>query len=159
MWFEPVTELTIVIVGDPGVPNKERIILRPTQTIDLGQFSMTVGIRDKDNPNLVVPLQDHLFWFPNLVIEPPSWIFLYTGKGTYEKTNLAGTSETAHVFHWGREIVLFTYFELVPVLFKQTAMLIGPNPDRPRFPQLPSLPPRPPGLPLANLPRIRRPGT
>src|ERR1700730_10382869 len=114
MLFEPIFELTIIAVADAGVPNQERVVLRPTESVDLGQFGVTVGIRNSGNPNLILPLADHFFWFPNLVVETPSWLFLYTGKGSYEKTTRTGTSETAHVFHWEREITLFNYFELVP---------------------------------------------
>jgi len=157
MWFEPIVELTIVAVADAGVPNRERIVLRPTQEVNLGQFGMTVGIRNSDNPNLIVPITDFFFWFPNLVVEPPSWLFLYTGKGTYERTTVTGTSETAHVFHWARDTIIFAYFELVPVLFRHSSMLIGPNSNRPRFPQLPPLPPVPPAHPLGNLLSARKP--
>lgn len=155
MLFEPIIELTIIIVADAGVPNQERVVLRPTESVNLGQFGVTVGIRNSDNPNLILPLTDHFFWFPNLVVETPSWLFLYTGKGSYEETTRVGTSETAHVFHWGREITLFNYFELVPVVFRHSAILIGPNPDRPTLESGLKLPPVAPMRPLANLPRSR----
>jgi hypothetical protein len=157
MTFEPINELTIIGVADPGVANRERVLLRPTQSVNLGQFGMTVGIRDTNNPNFIVPLTDNFFWFPNIVVGAPSWLFLYSGKGIYMKTTVTGSSEPAHVFHWNRDITLFNYFELVPVLFRQSSILIGPNPDRPAFPTLPSLPPVPTGSPFAGLPRPLRP--
>jgi hypothetical protein len=151
-FFNPIFEVTILAVGDPGVPNRERIILRPTETVNLGQFGMAVGIRSAENPNIVLPVNDNFFWFPSIIVTTPCWVFLYTGKGSYEQTTLAGTSETAHVFHWGKDVTIFNYLELVPVLFRQSGILIGPNPDRPAFPKLPSLPPVQETSPLAGFP-------
>ena len=154
IFFDRIFEATIVGVGDPGVPNKERVILRPTERINLGEFGLAVGIRGNENPNLVLPLVDNFFWFPSIVVETPSWLLLYTGKGTYEKTTIAGTSDIAHVFHWGRDVTVFNYLELVPVLFRHSGMLIGPNPDKPPFQQRPPLPPVPAVAPFAGLPRV-----
>jgi hypothetical protein len=154
-FLDAIFEVAIVGVVEPGVPNKERILLRPTETVNLGQFGMTLAIRNAENPNLVLPVSDNFFWFPSIVVTTPSWLFLYTGKGTYEQTTLAGSSETAHVFHWGREVTIFNYLELVPVLFRQSGILIGPNPDRPAFPRLPSLPPTPKTSALSGLPRLQ----
>jgi hypothetical protein len=154
-YFNPIFEATILAVGDPGVANKERIILRPTQSVNLGQFGMAVCIRSAENPNVVLPVNDNFFWFPSIDVTTPCWLFLYTGKGTYEQTTLAGSSETAHVFHWGKDSTIFNYLELVPVLFRQSAILIGPNPDKPPFPKLPTLPPVDLTSPLASLPPFR----
>ena len=149
-FLNTIFEATIIGVGDPGVPNKERIILRPTTSVNLGEFGMAVGIRNAENPNLVLPISDNFFWFPTIVVTSPCWIFLYTGKGRYEQTTLVGTSEPAHVFHWGKDFTVFNYLELVPVLFRQSGILIGPNPDKPPFPKLPSLPPIGQTLPTAE---------
>jgi hypothetical protein len=154
--FSPIHELSIVTVADPGVPNMERIVIRPTENVNLGQFGMAAGIRQEAEPNLVLPLTNSFFWFPSHVVEPPSWIFLYTGPGTTELTTLTGTSETAYVFHWGAETTIFQFREVVPILFRQAAILIGPNPSTRSLPKQPALPPAPTlPPPFAGLPRRR----
>ena len=154
-YFPPIFELSIVTLADPGVPNRERVVMRPTEAVDLGQFGMAAGVQQETNPYLVVPLTNNFFWFPSYVIEPPSWVFLYTGKGTQEITTVSGTSEAAYVFHWGGEVTIFNFREVVPVLFRQSGMLIGQNSiDRSIPKQLP-LPPVPTPSVLAGLPRYK----
>jgi|ERR1700736_1801262 len=151
--LSPIHELTIVTVADAGVPNMERIVIRPTEIVNLGQFGMAAGLASAE-PNLVLPLTNNFFWFPSTLVEPPSWIFLYTGPGTTELTTLAGTSEAAYVFHWGVQSTMFKFREVVPVIFRQAGMLIGPNPSTSSFPKQPTLPPVPPvPPPFAGLPR------
>jgi hypothetical protein len=145
--FEPIWELTIVAVGDPGIPNRERVIIRPTAEINLGEYALSMGIRDDDNPNFVRPLNDHIFWFTNTIATPPLWIFVYTGKGSFRETTLEGSDEKALAFHWGRENTIFNFAQLVPVLFRTGGILIGPNPIRPRY-----LPPLPPPAPASKRP-------
>jgi hypothetical protein len=155
MMFPPIWELMIVAMADGGVPNKERIIIRPTEKIDLGEFCVCAGLRHKDNPNVVIPLLDNIFWFSNLTIEPPSWIFIYTGKGEFRETTANGTNERALVFHWGREETIFNFLDIVPVIFRQAGILIGPSPDRPPLPPIPGL--IQPSVPnLKALPALRR---
>src|SRR5947207_14823326 len=141
--FPPIFEASIVTVADPGVPNKERIVIRPTQTVNLGQFGMTAAVQAPTNPNLVIPLMNSFFWFPSYIIEPPSWVFLYTGAGKSEVTTLAGTSETAYVFHWDSKTTIFGFRDVVPVMFRLSGMLIGVNPSTEAFPNQLPLPPVP----------------
>jgi hypothetical protein len=154
--FSPIHELSIVTVADPGVPNMERIVIRPTENVNLGEFGMAAGIKGEVESNMVLPLTSNFFWFPSRIVEPPSWILLYTGAGTTEETTLAGTSQRAYVFHWGAKTTIFQFREIVPVLFRQAAILIGPNPSTESLPKQPVLPPAPTlPPPFAGLPRRR----
>ena len=123
MIFPPVTELTVLGVAEPGVPNRERIIIRPTEPVNLAQFGIILGFR---NPNgMVTPWLDNFFWFGEITIEPPSWIVVYTGKGEYQQTIVPASNQIAHSMHWGRDRTVFDVPNIVPVLFRMDAILIG----------------------------------
>jgi hypothetical protein len=71
-----ISELTLVGVADRGVPNKERIVLRPMETVNVGEFALIVGVISTENG--FFPLPDLFFWPGNIEISPPSWLYVYT---------------------------------------------------------------------------------
>jgi len=123
MTFPPITELTILGVSDPGIPNRERIIIRPTEPVNLGQFGIFIG--HKNINGVVTPWMDNFFWFGELIVEPPSWIIIYTGMGVYQKTLMPGSEQIIHSMHWGRNYTVFNLPSTVPVLFRLDSVLIG----------------------------------
>lgn len=123
MIIPPVTELSLVGVSEPGVANHERIVLRPTEPTNLAQFGIFVGYKNPNGP--ITPLIDNFFWFGELVVEPPSWIVVYTGPGQYQQSTIQGTGHLVHSLHWGRPVTLFNHPSFVPVLFRMDAILIG----------------------------------
>lgn len=124
----PILDLTIIGVADPGVPNKERVVIRPLQTVNLGEFAVGIGLRNATDHNLVVPLQDFVFWLPSKIIEAPAWVLLYTGfgKATTEATT-AGQPQYIYTYHWGRSVTVFNYKNIVPILWRLSEMFIGPD--------------------------------
>ena len=115
-------ELTLLGVADPGKPNLERIVLRPTQPINVSGFGLTVGL---PNPQAgAYPLFDNVFWFPDLAIAPPSWILVYTGKGQPQNSYLPN-GEQALTLHWQRPYTVFHDPRLVPVLFRAEGVIVG----------------------------------
>lgn len=108
-------DLRVVGLVDAGVPNSERIVIRPNRQVSLAGFGLAVGISAGDAGAL--PIYDNVFWFPDILVEPPAWLFLYTGKGTMRQTTFS-SGEPALVFHWQRPYVVFSHPELVPVLFR-----------------------------------------
>jgi hypothetical protein len=124
--FPPVTELSLVGVIDAGVPNQERILLRPTQIVNLGEFGVLLG---KPQPaGLATPFLDNFLWFGEVTIGPPSWIFVYTGPGQWQRTRLAETNEDAFVAHWGRNQTVFHDPEIVPIIVRIAGVLVGGPP-------------------------------
>ena len=95
-----VQELSVFGLVDRGVPNQERIILRPTELVNLMQFVVTIALREEGG--MVRPLNDHIFWFPELIVAPPSWILLYTGPGTPRETIISESNQPAYTLHWGK---------------------------------------------------------
>jgi len=113
-FLEP--DLEILGVVDAGVPNHERIVIRPTRPISLAGFGITLGVFVSDDLG-AAPLYDNVFWFPDIVIDPPTWLFIYTGPGRVLQTTVE-SGEPALCLHWQRQYVVFTDPSIVPVLFE-----------------------------------------
>lgn len=118
-----VTELMLIGVVDAGVPNKERIVLRPTQATDLRQFLLVPGIFNPTTGG-AHPIFDNAFWFPDVSVEAPSWIHVYTGLGNQTVDSLPG-GDVVHTFFWQRSTVVFTFSDVVPVLIRIDAAVVG----------------------------------
>ena len=118
-----VHELSIVGVFDAGVPNRERLVLRPTEVTNLANFMVVLGIRNPDGT--AFPLGEHTFWLGEKTIAPPSWIFLYTGSGQAQDTVLPESKEPAYVFHWGKPVTLFSNDKIVPMIFRLGGVAVG----------------------------------
>lgn len=118
-----VYELSMIGVVDAAVPNRERIVLRPTQTINLAQFGIILG--QKGDNELVTPLLDHFFWFGEFVVQPPCWLVVYTGPGVFSQTRDPVSNETAYSLHWGKTTTVFDLPSIVPVVVRIGAILSG----------------------------------
>jgi len=139
MQILPIFQLSLIGVEDAGIPNKERVILRPTERVNLAEFGMLIGIQ---NQGFTSPLNETFFWFGEILIDPPSWLFIYTGKGEFRESQMPTTGEKAYVFHWGRPITAFNNPSIVPIIFRIGNVLVGNS--------RPALPYPPPSPPLAN---------
>jgi hypothetical protein len=118
-----IPEIQLIGVADPNIPNKERIVMKAQDNIDLGEYGLIVGF--KNDQSVVLPLKDYFFWFGNVEVEAFSWIFVYTGYGQFQRTRLSGTQELAYTMHWGKQITVFTNVDLVPIIIKMSNILIG----------------------------------
>jgi hypothetical protein len=123
MIIAPITELTVLGIVKAGVPNQERIVIRPTEPVNLAQFGIILASQDQNGMN--TPIADSFFWFGELIIEPPCWLLIYTGAGEFQKTTLQDTGHTAYVFHWGRPYTIFGTSNIKPILFRMDAILVG----------------------------------
>lgn len=112
-----ISELTLVGVADRGVPNKERIVLRPMETVNVGEFALVVGVVSAEEGGFV-PLPDMFFWPGNIEISPPSWLYVYTAPGTYNVSKITSTNHPVHVCHWGKKQVVFTHDSIQPALIR-----------------------------------------
>lgn len=134
MILPPIHELTIVGIGDPGIANKERIVIRPTEPVNSAAFGLFLGMKLPND--LVVPYQDNFFWFGELIIEPPSWIIVYTGPGDFQKTTFLDSKDTVYIYHWGKKTTVFNRPDIVAFIFKYSAITIGQSLPPSIFPQL-----------------------
>jgi hypothetical protein len=115
--------LVIWGVEDRGVPNQERVILRPTMTVDLSSYFVGVGVLQYDGS--VLPFNDFVYWLPGERVDPSHWIFLYTGAGQTAHTS-TDTNEPALVMHWGRSTTIFDSAALVPFVARRSDQVIIP---------------------------------
>lgn len=118
-----VSELALIGVADAGVPNKERVILRPTQLVDVRHFAIVAGLHNPATGGANV-LYDTGFWFPEHTLTPPSWILVYTGEGESQNT-VAPNGERVITYFWGRKHTLFGFNGIVPVLVRIDAAIVG----------------------------------
>lgn len=134
MLLPTIQEISILGVFERGVPNKERILLRPTEAINLGNYGLFIG---KMLPNnMVFPYNDNFFWFNGLLVQPPSWIFIYTGPGEFEQSIIPSNGQQAYTYHWGRKLTVFDDPNLVPFLIRYGGITIGQPMPTPIMPQL-----------------------
>ncbi len=118
-----ISELALVGVADPGVANKERVVLRPTQVVALKQFGITLGMFDPSSGG-ARPIFDNTFWFPDLLVEAPAWILVYTGRGKSTEGRLPNGDRVVTLF-WHRQYTVFDNPIHVPVLFRLDAAIVG----------------------------------
>jgi hypothetical protein len=138
MIFPPLLSMSVIGVADAGVPNSERLVMRPMEPLNIAKFGVLVGIR-VDGGN-VFPMNAHLFWFGDIEIIPAAWIVLYTKPGTYDLgTHTDGAP--VHSFFWNRDQTLFNIPEIVPVVFEMSAIQISGRLAPPTPPPRPAIDP------------------
>jgi hypothetical protein len=125
MIFPPPSELSMLGVYDAGIPNQERILLRPTEQVNLAQFGVLVGVRIASGD--IIPLQDNFYWFGEIQIPSPSWIVLATGKGDASVTNHPKTGHPVFWFFWGKSATIFNGPIIMPIVFQIGSILLGNN--------------------------------
>lgn len=126
--------VSIVRVDSPGVPNLERIVLRPMEEINLMSIVLAVGVR-RDG-GAFSPLQDLIFWFPDVVVRPPSWIIVYTGPAPLGAAPPNADVHSVQAFYWGRNETVFGDPLVAPMVFGlgSVALSTGFGPTLPDAP-------------------------
>jgi hypothetical protein len=110
---------------DKNVPNAERIVLVPNDVVELARYVIVLGLA---NPMGTVSLfYDQLYSFPEQIVTPDTWVYVFTGPGKTKSTSvsIADGKQPALVLHWGRPTTLFTSDIVVPVLLELNGILIG----------------------------------
>jgi hypothetical protein len=123
MYMPGMLGLEFYGVADPGVANTERIVLRPTMIVNLGSYLLGLGVKQAGGG--LVPLNNYVYWFPGEVVQPGSWVFVYTGTGETTRTTTLNTNEPALVLHWGGSQTLFNSPLIQPFVFQKGAFIIG----------------------------------
>lgn len=124
-----IAELQLFGVFDRGVPNKERVVLRPTVAMDIGAYVVIAGVRAPPPHNLISPLRDHMFWFGSGVLTANDWIFLYTGHGTPSKYPNAEGSGQIYTTYWGHDLTIFHDPQVIPAVVRLNGVQYEPRPE------------------------------
>ena len=104
MPFAPVQSLRLIGVWDAGVPNRERVALRVLRRCDLENYALITGLRTNDG---FVPEDSGAYWFDAMLVEPGTWVIVYTGRGQTRHSTMRGSGAPAIVLHWGATQTLF----------------------------------------------------
>lgn len=120
MIFPPSFALSVIGIADAGVPNSERLVLRPTEWVNLGRFGVLVGTQRADG---VLPWIDNFFWFGEVEVSPPAWILLYTKPGGYG-SGVHTDGAPIHSSFWNRNQTIFNSPEISAVVFEISALQI-----------------------------------
>jgi hypothetical protein len=144
-----IYELKLFGVGDPGVPNRERIILRAWDyaPVNLAPYLVTLGWKMPEGG--AMPGFDGMCWLGELQVAANQWVFVYTGPGA-TRSSETSKGEPLYVRHWGRENTLFGSEGVVPLLVQMGGIAVNESPDYVLSgPQLPL------GLPQGGLNKLR----
>lgn len=117
----PVIELGNVVIVDPGIPNRERIVFRPTDHINLALCGILVGVQEGEGTR---PVSNLFFWFGEMEIKPPSWILVFTGKGE-NKLEHDKSGNPMHIFYWGSTFTFFGFKGVIPIVFRMAGLTFG----------------------------------
>jgi hypothetical protein len=120
MFLPYITEVRLVGVMDRGQPNRERVLIQPLVATNLQNFVLGIGLTN-DNVS-ITPLSGFIYYFDNVIVEPGSWVVVYTGAGTTQISRIPTTHEIAYSYHWGNSTILFEHPNVVPVLFRVSEM-------------------------------------
>lgn len=122
-----IPELLLFDVADRGIPNSERVQIRVEQTTDMGRYGIMVGYAN--NSGFTVPFQDNLYWFGDGLVHPGDWILVYTGSGEPRTDNWTQPpGSKVYSIHWGRSKTMFANSQMIPILFRTDAAVIGNPP-------------------------------
>jgi hypothetical protein len=125
IYLPPIAELDLIAVYDPGIPNKERILLEAKTQVNLAQYIL--GIHWQSSSGLATPLNDYV-WLGDQVVSPPTRLFIYTGIGTQQFGQFPDGIPYLTI-HMGRTSTIFNRLEIVPVLLRIDALNIGKHFD------------------------------
>ncbi len=120
MIFPEISELSVVKVFHPGVPNRESIAISVEEDTNLGQYGILVGLYQ--GGGLATPFIDHLFWFGDGMVRKGDWIFVNTGPGTPSSTTASESDGKIFSIYWGKKQTVFANSNIVPVLFRLDAV-------------------------------------
>ncbi|MBY8930594.1 hypothetical protein J1G34_16255 [Pseudomonas sp. Wu6] len=131
-----ITSLQIVEVMDHGVPNLERIAIYVTESCDLSEYCLLIGLPALDGTT--TPIKDHMLWFGHGFANVGDWVMIYTASGstTIIPNGLpsAGTSIQPRVIniHWGKNHTVFQNRAIIPMLIKIQSLAV-PTPPAPAY--------------------------
>lgn len=96
--------LEISSFADPGVHEKERLIIKALADVDIGKYAVFwSNIASNNSPTAG---QKTAYWFPDSAIKSGDLVVLYTKSGQPSKKDI-GDGRTAHFYYWELEGTLW----------------------------------------------------
>ena len=115
MYLLPIPELILYGAFDRGIKNQERIVLRTQTYLNLAPYGLLLTLQQGKT---ATPFIDQFFWFGETILDPETWVYVYTGVGLPRMTKTLGTNQPAYVIHWNRENVIFNQDLVNPTLIR-----------------------------------------
>jgi hypothetical protein len=111
--------LEIIKVADAGDLQKERVILRMAESTTLINFVL-INSNAADDAGQVSDLNEHVFWFPDTVVNQGDYVRLYSRAGlfTTQQATYAGKPATFHNFYWAKENAVWNLLSNAVVVFR-----------------------------------------
>ncbi|WP_156480591.1 hypothetical protein [Aquipseudomonas alcaligenes] len=91
-------KLAITSFAEPGNIQKERIVLKAHEDIELGHYAIFRSKTSDDGK--ATSGRKIAYWFPDGKIKKNDLVVLYSKKGISSQKELEG-GRTAHFFYWG----------------------------------------------------------
>jgi len=123
MIFPPVAEIDFFGVYNPGLPNRECLVLQTKVAVNLAQLGILNGWRMPNGQ--AMPLWDNFFWFGDLQVSAQTWLVVMTCGGKLEATTHPNTGQPLFRFFWGRKATIYENSNVLPVLIQLGAVKIG----------------------------------
>ncbi len=118
-----IPELRLLGVFEPGIPNRERIVLKVETKLDIGMYAIVLAQRGQTTGH-ATPLRDSMFWIGSGNVEPNDWFFLFTGAGQQRLIPPEGDNGRLFIEFWGRPQTIFHNSQIVPVLWRLSGVTV-----------------------------------
>ncbi|MCK4947766.1 MAG: hypothetical protein KAS46_05290 [Candidatus Aureabacteria bacterium] len=90
----------IIGIRDAGNLAEERVLFRAIEPVSL-EYYVVVNVKTTNGNKLII-LNDKIFWFPIMSVNPGEFVRLYTKSGSYAKTTstYGQLPATYHNYYW-----------------------------------------------------------
>ncbi|HTV84380.1 MAG TPA: hypothetical protein VME63_03190 [Dyella sp.] len=94
-------KLSIKSFADVGVLEKERLVLRVLEDVDIGDYLV---LRSKKSKKTGYPISgsSDAYWFPDEEVKAGDLVVIYTREGKASKKEISD-GRTAHFYYWKKE--------------------------------------------------------
>jgi hypothetical protein len=94
-------KLVIKSFAEVGVLEKERLVLRALEDVDIGDY-LILRTRKSAKDGSPISGGADAYWFPDHEVKAEDLVVLYTREGRASKKELSG-GRTAHFYYWKKE--------------------------------------------------------
>ena len=93
-------KLKISSFADVGVIEKERVVLKASVALDIGNFVVMQTAVSSGSDKVPTTDIHHTFWFPDKEISAGDLVVLYTKSGKQSDKAISDGANKAHFFYW-----------------------------------------------------------
>lgn len=119
MVYVSIAGLDVVKVADPGNLRSERVILRVAENTSLIHYVL-INSSAADESGEVYDMNQHVFWFPDVVANQGDYVRLYSRVGEFntQPGTFAERPAIFHNFYWGKNHAVWVAASNAVVVFR-----------------------------------------